>query len=181
MGFAWYWLPLAAGCIVALFYLFKPRGRSGTIGAYGSGRGYSARPSPPPFPMPRAKPEVLHLADDDGAFEGDVVGESHYQENLSSIAGGSDEGAEYECVADLIPEPSNPHDNKAIRVDINGLTVGYIPADETAEFHALMRGMRARCPALIVGGWERGVRGRGHFGVRLDIGYPPALKDRRAR
>ena len=33
----------------------------------------------------------------------------------------------------IFAEPNNPHDRNALRVDINGLTVGYISRDENIE------------------------------------------------
>lgn len=108
----------------------------------------------------------------DGGFDFDIVGEASYQQALESIAGRSDESAEHYCTATLSPEPSNQYDSNAIRVDINGKTVGYIARGVTAEFHRVLRGRSAQANAIIVGGWSRGSRGSGHFGVKLDIDEP---------
>lgn len=53
--------------------------------------------------------------------------------------------------ATLMPEPDNPHDPHAIRVDVSGVTVGYIPRTETARVRELMDA-GANCVASIVGG-----------------------------
>lgn len=112
----------------------------------------------------------------DGDYDFDIVGESNYQDALERIAGRSDESAEYYCTAQLVPEPKNSHDNRAIRVDIDSRTVGYIARNETSDFHSVLGGRSANVDALIVGGWERGKRGRGHFGVKLDIAVPVRLE-----
>jgi hypothetical protein len=107
-------------------------------------------------------------------FDYDIVGESNYQDALERIAGPKmPEGVEHECSAFLSPEPTNRHDPKAIKVTIDGRTVGYVPRGETTDFHRILRGRRAEVAALIVGGWDRGDRGKGHYGVKLDIDYPP--------
>ena len=63
----------------------------------------------------------------DGTYECDVVGEASYQDALNRIAGGkTKDGHEIECLAQLIPEPSNPHDANAIMVTIDGSRVGYL-------------------------------------------------------
>ncbi|MDR6431007.1 HIRAN domain-containing protein [Brucella pseudogrignonensis] len=108
----------------------------------------------------------------DGEYDFNVVGESHYQRALEDIAGRSDESAEYYCTAKLIPEPTNEYDKRAIRVDIDSRPVGYIPRDVTSDFHNILNGRSAAVDAVILGGWERGRRGDGHFGVKLDVAYP---------
>jgi hypothetical protein len=111
-----------------------------------------------------------------GEFDYDIVGESNYQDALRHIAGPeTPEGVEKKCTATLSPEPTNPYDARVIKVSIAGLTVGYVPRDGTDELHRVLRGRNAEAAALIVGGWDRGDRGRGHYGVRLDIEGPPQL------
>ena len=105
-----------------------------------------------------------------------VVGESNYQRALESICGGkTEEGHERRIEALLVYEDHNPHDNQAIRVDIEGSTVGYLSRKMARDYKKEMatgrfKGRPATCPALIVGGWYRGVDDQGHFGVWLDIG-----------
>lgn len=110
-----------------------------------------------------------------GEFDCEVVGESHYQTALERIAGGrSDDGAEHGCTAVLVPEPQNKHDKNAIRVDIDGVTVGYLSRSDARDLGKVLRGKglggtTLTVNAMIVGGWDRGGGDRGHFGVRLDI------------
>ncbi len=75
--------------------------------------------------------------------------------------------------AELVLEPDNPYDIDAVRVDVGGRAVGYIPRDEAPDFHSVItalwaEGAPATCRATLTGGWER-PDDRGHIGVRLDI------------
>ncbi|MSP20043.1 MAG: hypothetical protein EXQ93_00610 [Alphaproteobacteria bacterium] len=61
-----------------------------------------------------------------------------------------------------------------MRVDIEGATVGYLNREHAKQYRqqllqAGQAGITATCPALIVGGWDRGRGNTGHFGVKLDI------------
>ena len=114
----------------------------------------------------------------DHEFGFEVVGESKYQDALSNICGGHcEEGHEHECVAELVPEPDNPYDPNAVAVLIEGEKVAYLSRfdakrylDELARLgHA---GDRASCNAMINGGWDRGGRDKGYFGVELDVAWP---------
>lgn len=110
-----------------------------------------------------------------GNFDVDVVGESNYQDALESICGGRDEdGARKEIKALLILEDDNRHDNLAVRVDINGQTIGYLARATARQYRTRLKEaghprLTGRCDAIIVGGWDRGKRDRGHFGVKLDL------------
>lgn len=71
----------------------------------------------------------------DGKYRLEVVGESNYQKALAKICGGqSEDGANLFVLAELVPEPDNPHDPRAVRVDIRGLTVGYLPRESAARY-----------------------------------------------
>jgi hypothetical protein len=110
-----------------------------------------------------------------GTYSVDIVGESRYQFELESICGGkTDDGHKKVVEAVLIHEDSNPHDNKAVRIDIGGRTVGYLSRENAREYRKALKqkghpGITASCSAVIVGGWDRGSRGQGHFGVKLDL------------
>lgn len=75
--------------------------------------------------------ELLPLPDD-GRLS--VVGESHYQENLkTALAGrvpGNDLFSHIPAIAAMVPEPQNPYDNFAVRIDVvvdnQLLTVGHL-------------------------------------------------------
>ncbi len=102
-----------------------------------------------------------------------VVGESHYQD---AIAAAVNRWGVREVVAQLVPEPSNKHDRNAIRVCIDGGTVGYLAREETSEFHfaiAAMAGTPATARASITGG----VAGKAHYGVVLNCSPEPFPQD----
>src|SRR3989442_12164008 len=110
-----------------------------------------------------------------GAFALAIVGESHYQEALEAICGPrSDEGEDRLVEARLVLENDNPHDSMAVRVDIQGLTVGYLTRDHARQYRTQLvkaghASADAYCKARIRGGWDRGERGQGYYGVYLDL------------
>lgn len=54
----------------------------------------------------------------------EIVGESHYQDALSAIAGGkTHDGHQLPVHARLIPEDGNPFDPNAVRIEIQGKKV----------------------------------------------------------
>jgi len=110
-----------------------------------------------------------------GAFALAIVGESHYQEALEAICGPrSDEGEDRRVEARLVLEDDNPYDSMAVRVDIQGLTVGYLSREHARQYRTRLgnaghAGADAYCKARIRGGWDRGERGHGYYGVYLDL------------
>jgi len=110
-----------------------------------------------------------------GTFQIEVVGESHYQRALERICGGrSEDGANKIVEATLILEDDNPYDDKAVRVDIDGQTVGYLPRSAARLYRRKLRKagharLTGKCSAVVRGGWDRGGSDRGHFGVWLDL------------
>lgn len=111
----------------------------------------------------------------DGTYSTDVVGESHYQRGIERVVGGrTRKSAEHYCSAVLVIEDDNEYDGNAVRVDIDGVTVGYLPAEDAPDYRQWLRREHGRvrnatCPAVVVGGWDRGGGDRGHFGVKLDL------------
>ncbi len=106
-------------------------------------------------------------------FAQEVAGESHYQSHLESVVGGRGRsGAEHTVQAVLVYENSNRHDRNAVRVDVQGGTVGYLPRQDAKPFRKWLASMNVEAPvtclALIVGGWENS-KSSGHFGIRLDM------------
>lgn len=118
---------------------------------------------------------VLRINNGPGTYSVDVVGESHYQEALEDICGGrNDEGQRFETEAFLVHEDDNPYDDKAVRIAIEGETVGYLDRKTARDYRKDLAkigyaGAPATCSARIVGGWDRGDGDRGHFGVKLDL------------
>ena len=122
-----------------------------------------------------AKMQVADITNGPGTYNVDVVGESHYQKALESICGGRTENSQRLVVeAFLVLEDDNPHDSKAVRIFIQGKTVGYLDRETARSFRkqiggTRMTGVAAKCSAIIVGGWDRGGGDRGYFGVKLDL------------
>jgi hypothetical protein len=117
----------------------------------------------------------MDLTDGPGAYSFDVVGEIHYQEILESICGGrTKKGHRLEVEAYLVPENDGPYGRNAVRVYIQGLTVGYLHWKSAPIFREQMKetgvaGAAAKCNAIIVGGWDHATGDRGYFGVRVDL------------
>jgi hypothetical protein len=112
-----------------------------------------------------------------GTYKFEIVGEASYQAAITAICGGrTEESAQYQTQAVLYLEDSNPYDNKAVRVDINGRTVGYFSRKDARSYRTRLKrkGQERivyKCNALIVGGWRRSRSDQGHFGVKLDLPF----------
>lgn len=125
-------------------------------------------PDPPPVWL-----EPVQLV---GGFRVDVAGESNYQAALEAACGGRQrDGVEHACTATLRAEPANPYDPNAIRVEVGGELVGYLPRAAAKAFKPVAErlarsGQVGTCAAMIVGGWDREHGDRGHFGIFLDLG-----------
>lgn len=110
-----------------------------------------------------------------GRFAIDVVGESNYQDNLEAICGPKTRhGVDKNFHARLIPEDDNPYDNLAVRVEIDGKTVGYLGKAVAREYRlklseAGIPGREIACQANVRGGWKREGGDEGHYGVWLDL------------
>lgn len=64
-----------------------------------------------------------------------IVGESHYQPALLSITNSSPgEEVAFECIAELVPEPTNPHDPHAVMVRVERKCVGYLSRQNARKF-----------------------------------------------
>jgi hypothetical protein len=105
-----------------------------------------------------------------------VVGESNYQPALEQAAGGrTPDGCAISLVtAELVRDPHNRYDRNAVRVDIAGQLVGYLPRTDAPMYHQLIttlweRGLAASCWAQLTGGWDRGPYDRGSIGIVLNI------------
>jgi hypothetical protein len=121
-----------------------------------------------------SSPDLQPFLRGPGLYDFDIVGESYYQDALEEICGSKTiEGHRKEVMAILIHEDNNPKDDKAIRVDIEGMTVGHLERKFAREYRKRLSeagypGLAAACNALINGGWRRDAS-EGHFGVKLDL------------
>lgn len=86
-----------------------------------------------------------------GYFGREVVGESNYTKALRNAIG--KRGGEKEMWVTLEREPSNKYDRNAVRVHIQGATVGYVPRDETDDLQGLLQA--AERQNVVVMAWAR--------------------------
>jgi hypothetical protein len=99
-----------------------------------------------------------------------VVGESNFQDALKRIHQRGN-GHDVKATATLSPEPANKHDSNAVRVSIDGHTVGYLSRD-MAPSYAMGE---TRCSAKVCGGFELQDGSMAHCGVKLNMAWPPRL------
>lgn len=74
----------------------------------------------------------------------------------------------------LVPEPRNPYDRNAVRVEVFGRLVGYVPRDDAAEMSPILLALRnsgtlVASRAEIVGGGVGRSADRLSFGIQLRI------------
>jgi hypothetical protein len=112
-----------------------------------------------------------------------VVGESYYQSALRIVTGGRAAGNGLDqhipVIAALIPEPENPHDKNAVRIDVvmgrETVRVGYIARDIAPDYQPLLLRLRGQgqlgtCPARIAGG------GPEYYGIYLHLAPAAVLE-----
>ena len=70
-----------------------------------------------------------------GQYDLEAIGESRRQKYLEALCGGhSRKGSKQEVLAKLHYENGNPSDKNAIRVVVNGGTVGYLPPENASLY-----------------------------------------------
>ena len=140
---------------------------------------------PPDFkrefePLPLVKPSSeipfpdCHQWEYDGEYAFPIVGESFYQDSLGQIAAAFADGEERECMATLILENSNPHDDKAVAVYLGRHKVGHLSRDDARSFRRRltrsgMGGDTTCVMAKIFGGEAKRDGGAKSFGVWLEM------------
>lgn len=150
------WIVISLLAIALIWALAKkPSGKSATTSAQSSD-------------IPRLR--------GNGRFAVEVVGESNYTSNFEAICGPrSRDGVDKQTRALLVLEHNNPHDRNAVRVSIEGMTVGYLSRSVALDFRRAIKSAGYSkhaifdCAAIIRGGWDNGRGKRGHYGVWLDI------------
>lgn len=109
-----------------------------------------------------------YLVIGEGWFATEVVGESNYFESIRKISR-SVEG-ELFTSAVLIHEMNNRHDKNAVRVDVDGQTVGYIGREDAPDFAKAVDFTTAMGRTFVV---DAKVWWGGDYGsVQLDCGEP---------
>jgi hypothetical protein len=170
------------GIIMLLVALFGEFFVLGIVGLFFSILGFALIKAFPPRKPEENKPQPSMVrarysesTDGFGRYNVDIVGESNYQPALEAICGKpSERGYQIEKTARLIHEDSNPYDNQAMKIEIDGRHVGYLSRDNARGYRAQLRqqgfgGRDTTCPALISGGWDKGNGDTGKFGVRLEL------------
>jgi hypothetical protein len=113
-----------------------------------------------PVPVPKAADDWRQRADEVerfGDIRVEVVGESNYQDAIRKACDwkkGTD--THFECMAELVPEPSNRFDPNAIMVHIDGARVGYLSRGDARKFGPAIRAAIdmqgfGSCRAVIAG------------------------------
>lgn len=115
------------------------------------GLGEAAASRPPADPPP-ASTEWMNWRNVE------VVGESHYQDALWAATGlkKTSERVQCQCIAELVLEPDNPVDPRAIMVQVRGKCVGYLSRGVARRYGKRIREMQAAgqpaiCDAFIGG------------------------------
>jgi hypothetical protein len=99
-----------------------------------------------------------------------IVGESYYVANLRELCGpAEDHMRQFAKTAILTLENDNPYNRNAVRVDVDGLTVGHLSRDHARRFrgaYASRTTEQVPCAALLIS-----LRGSAasDYGVRLDL------------
>ncbi len=121
--------------------------------------------------QPQTLPEnAIRLGGGVGGFI-EVVGESRYQEACQKArASGQTVGNYREFWAALEPEPTNPADSEAVRVHLDGQTLGYLTRGDARTFRkthveAISSGRPVFCHARPIGG----SRDKPTIGIMLDF------------
>jgi HIRAN domain len=110
-----------------------------------------------------------------GDIRVDVVGESHYQPAIRAACDwrpGTD--ILFHCMAELVPEPTNPYDRNAIKVTINGACVGHLSRKDAVTLgpmvqEAIKHQGNGMCRAVIAGRANGDTDNLGVF-LHLDAG-----------
>jgi hypothetical protein len=107
--------------------------------------------------------------DGPGLFDVEVVGESNYHRAIKRLR-----GASVRTQATLVLEDSNPYDDHAVRVDIEGETVGYLDRENARAYRRELERVGhprlvGTCAAKIVGGRKPTDGSKDMFGVLLDL------------
>jgi hypothetical protein len=110
------------------------------------------------------------------SFDFELVGAEYYQAELQHLAD-NHRGEQLDgmpLTAMLIPEDENRSDNTAVRVDVDGLTVGYLSLVDSKGYHRRMAELKQKvrptaCAALLVVSPSQNSEAGTQFSVKLDI------------
>lgn len=101
-------------------------------------------------------------------FQTAIVGESYYKKNFRKLFGDPNaDGVDVKTTAALILDDNNPHDPKAVRIEIDDRVVGHLSRDDARRFREL-HSDSITCPARVRGGWVKNGKWN-DYGVTLDV------------
>jgi len=110
-----------------------------------------------------------------GQYDLEAIGESRRQKYLEALCGGhSRKGSKQEVLAKLHYENGNPSDKNAIRVVVNGGTVGYLSPENASLYRKKIEkagqdGIIVSCKARILGGNKVRLFKKTKFHVWIDL------------
>lgn len=106
-------------------------------------------------------------------YDFDIVGESHYQQNIRKLVGRRGKKGKSETMdARLVLEDENKYDRNAVRVELRSLfvdwvQVGYLSRADAMRYRA---GSYPRhCNGLVCGGFQKEDGTWTRYGVKLDL------------
>ena len=106
----------------------------------------------------------------------EIVGENHRRDAVRDVfrAHGGRSGGETAAEAVLVPEPGNPYDRNAVRVDIDGKAVGYLPREDAARYADVLQRMilAGLAPLTTARLWARNDSGTWRSRITLDLAEP---------
>jgi collagen type III alpha len=115
----------------------------------------------------------------------EVVGEAHYRRELAALYKSARRrpGQDFNTEAVLVAEVGNVHDENAVRVDVEGHTVGYLAREDAVRFRpALARlVLERRAPVVKARVWATNDDGTWRGRVTLNLGDPDAILPANAR
>jgi hypothetical protein len=116
----------------------------------------------------------------------EIIGESSYKEEIKSLFEDTDfmtgEGVDKDdFFAELVLEDSNKIIHNAVKVDIEGKTMGYLLHDDALLYRQRLKeagypGYIGSCYASVRGGFELDNGDIADFGVRLDLDLSKPLR-----
>lgn len=110
-----------------------------------------------------------------GEYDFEVVGESNYQHVLKALMGDpNDPEMDGRGTAILVPEDTNPYDDKAVKVTVQGFTVGYLSREDARSFRRRLAAKKlgmvpTSCGFQITGGYPLEDGSQAFFGAQLDL------------
>lgn len=108
-----------------------------------------------------------------GTFDYEIVGESHYQDNIKKALNLDGGRSSKSFKATLVHDNNNPHDKMAVAVKVNGYLVGYLSRGKARSYRKIMKdlgfeGCDGICAGTVWGGGKKK-----SYGIWLD--YNPRL------